>query len=112
MTRVWRELSATLGGVESFDGWGPWQLDRDVRVLSTPDYEVDLDDCLSSAQTLDWILQVADKPGTDDATIAGLVRAMIDVLDPQSTLCSGGKGKRLTRKQIAALVRDAPAGDL
>jgi ABC-type transport system involved in cytochrome c biogenesis ATPase subunit len=96
--------------MQSSGGWGPWQLDRDVRALrmGDTDYEVDLDRCLTSAETLDWILQVADKADADDATIAGLVRALTDVLDPQATLCSGGRSRRLTMAQVAELVRRAP----
>ena len=65
-------------------------------VLGNPEtgawsYEVDLEDCTTSAQALDWIMQVASKTWATDAVIAGLVRAIRDVLNPQSTLCSFGK---------------------
>jgi hypothetical protein len=50
--------SCTVGYVGSYGEFrwvGPWQLDRDVRVLRMrdADYEVDLDRCLTSAETLD-----------------------------------------------------------
>ena len=54
-------------------------------------YEIDLERCRTSAQVLDWIMQVASKIWATDAVIAGLVRALNDVLDPQATLCSFGQ---------------------
>jgi hypothetical protein len=76
-------------------------------------YEVDLERCLSSAEVLDWICQIAGKDWTDDstvanATLAGLVRAINDVLNPQAHLCSSGQSKRLDPRQISELVRKAP----
>ncbi len=109
------------------DDWGPWRLDPEVRVLYPVwpyRYEVDLDDCTTSAEVLDWIIQVAEKGWasaehggndpdhnpdgwTDDAVLAGLVRALDDVLHPQAFLCSSGKSKRLGRRRIAELVAQA-----
>jgi hypothetical protein len=107
--------------------WAPWRLDPEVRVLYPVwpyRYEVDLDRCTSSAEMLDWIIQIAEKEWassehggddpahnpdgwTDDAILAGLVRALDDVLHPQAYLCSCGTSKRLSRRSIAALVRSA-----
>jgi len=91
--------------------WGPWRLDRATRVLYPVKpyrYEVDLDDCTTSAQVLDWIIQVAEKTWADDATIAGLIRALDDVLHPQAHLCSSGASKTLNKAKIRALVRETP----
>jgi hypothetical protein len=90
--------------------WGPWHLDHNTRVLYVEEsngyrYEVDLDDCLSSAQVLDWICQIAGKTWADDTTLAGLVRAIDDVLTPQAHLCSSGQDKRITERQVAERVR-------
>lgn len=98
--------------------WGPWRLDPEIRVLYPVwpyRYEVDLDKCLSSAQVLDWVCQIAgktwgqdpDAPWSDDAIVAGLVRALDDVLHPQGQLCSFGMSRRLSKRKIAALVRRA-----
>jgi hypothetical protein len=104
--------------------WGPWRLDPETRVLYPVwpyRYEVDLDACTTSAEVLDWIIQVAQKGWasaehggngpehnpdgwTDDAILAGLVRALDDVLHPQANLCSFGASKRLSRRRIVALV--------
>jgi hypothetical protein len=92
-------------------GWGPWQLDRHTRVLraTTGDdrYEVDLDNCTSSGETLDWIYQIANKPWANDEIIAGLIRAIGDVLNPQENLCPHGNDFRLTPDAIQTLVRRA-----
>ena len=53
-------------------------------------YEVDLERCRTSAQVLDWIMQVASKQWSTDAIVASLVRAINDLLAPQATLCSFG----------------------
>lgn len=95
---------------ESHGDWGPWRLDKSVYVLfpTTPyRYEVDLEDCTTSAEVLDWIFQIAGKTWADDATIAGLVRALDDILHPQATLCSSGQSRSLTRSDVRALVRRA-----
>jgi hypothetical protein len=89
---------------------GPWRLDPAARVLYPVEpyrYEIDLDTCTSSAEVLDWISQVAGKTWADDTTVAGLIRALDDVLVPQAHLCSSGRAKRLSRRRIAELVGQA-----
>lgn len=89
--------------------WGPWMLDTERYVLFaatvSEEYEVDLDDCTSSAEVLDWICQVSSKEWADDAVVAGLVRALADVLEPQANLCSNGDEGRLTSEAVRALIR-------
>lgn len=46
-----------------------------------PTTRVDLERCLSSADILDWILQVDGRSGDDQVTV-GLVRALEDLLSP------------------------------
>jgi hypothetical protein len=88
-------------------------LDTDVLVLRTGriegGYEVDLEQCLDSAQVLDWIFQAAGKTWGDDRTITGLVNALDDVLDPQAALCSWGKGKTITKAQAREMALAAQA---
>lgn len=76
-------------------------------------YEVDLDACTSSAQVLDWICQLAgktgaawagDDPGVHKAMVAGLVQALIDVLQPQANLCGCGIGREITGAAVRELV--------
>ena len=51
---------------------------------------VDLDRCTTSAEVLDWILQIRHKTWTTDQDVADLVHALDDVLRPQAKLCSWG----------------------
>lgn len=75
---------------------GGWRLDRKRLCLVLHDarcpwrYEVDLERCKTSAQMLDWIMQVAMKAWTTNEIIAGLVLALRSYLRPQATLCSFG----------------------
>ena len=76
---------------------GGWRFIADARVLELHDaegrwfYEVDLERCRTSAEVLDWIIQVSQKTWATDARLAGLVRALDEILNPQATLCSFGK---------------------
>jgi hypothetical protein len=93
-------------------GWGPWTLNHLIfalEMLERPDrftYCIDLEQCTTSAEVLDWICQVAAKTWADDATLAGLVRALADVLHPQGTLCSSGQSRRLSKARIRQQVRE------
>ena len=89
--------------------WGGWKLDG--CELAYPvyggggEYPVDLTRFTSSAQVLDMIMQVAGKKWATDKCVAGLVRALDDLLQPQAHLCSGGSDKRITRTQIKKLLK-------
>jgi hypothetical protein len=94
---------STLGPVK----WGEWELDRARLVLMHTagyGYEVDLEDCTTSAQVLDWIMQIAGKNWGTRKCVGGLVEALNDLLRPQANLCSFGADKTLTRERIAELV--------
>jgi len=89
--------------------WGPWNLDPSTAVLWTAAggyrYEVDLERCRTSAEVLDWILQIAKKTwGEPPPVVAGLVRALDDVLEGQAPFCSFGASKRLPRAAILTRV--------
>jgi hypothetical protein len=103
-------------------GWGCWRLkpqtyELEARVslfVDRPDcrYEVDLEDCRTSAEVLDWVMQVAHKAWASSEVIAGLVHALDDLLQPQGTLCSSGIDKHLTtvavRSRVAKFAREHP----
>ena len=76
-------------------GWGPWRLNTATLTIELHhqqrDYGVDLDRCRSAAEVLDWIAQVAQKTWASDAILAGLVRAVDDILHPQAHLCPSGQ---------------------
>lgn len=102
--------------------WGPWHLDAAQRMLwpgaGGYRYELDLDQATNAAQLLDWVCEVTGRQwgrdsAEDDAVVAGLVRALVDVLHPQANLCSWGRARRLSRPQLRSLVSRAgglPAG--
>lgn len=96
--------------------WGPWRLRTETyELINTQQggggygYEVDLERCVTSAETLDWICQVAHKAWETPEVLAGLVHAMNDVLRPQKHLCSGGQSKELSSTRVQELVREAAA---
>lgn len=92
------------------DSWGPWRLHLQTYVLyhaAKNYYYVDLEECTTSARVLDRIIQVSKKPWADDATVAGLIRALGDVLSPQRELCSFGTSKHLAKTRIRELARQA-----
>ena len=86
--------------------WGAWRLDDD-HLCNGDDYCFDLSDVTSSAEMLDMIMQISGKPWADDACLAGLVRALDDIFDPQALLCSCGKHKRITASKVRARLKRA-----
>lgn len=66
------------------------------------EYEIDLDECSTSAEVLDWIAQVAGKIWATDAVVADLVRALDDVLALQENLCGSGQSRKLKIKEWLA----------
>jgi hypothetical protein len=88
--------------------WGSWRLKS--YSLAHDRYWVDLERCLSSAQVLDWIAQVAGKSWATDEVLAGLVRALNDVLYLQGHLCGWGVDHELSKAQVRKLVRDYRKG--
>jgi hypothetical protein len=128
--REWRTaagvvaLADDMSPFKGYGSWEPWHLDAGQLTLWTEAggyrYDVDLDECRSSAQVLDWICQIAGKQwGSTEAEhsqiVAGLVNALIGVLHPQANLCSFGNGRRLTKARVrylasrAAHITDVPA---
>jgi hypothetical protein len=82
--------------------WGPWKLNCSNYTLEHPNgYYVDLERCLTSAQVLDHICQITQKKwGSDDRLVAGLVRALIELLWPQGWLCGSGISREMTRLEV------------
>ncbi|MFI7705228.1 hypothetical protein [Nonomuraea sp. NPDC049480] len=101
-------------GAISDTRWNGWRLKPSTYVLELVRdgnfvYEVDLDRCLDSAETLDWIMQVSGKEFYRldmGAVISGLIYAIDDVIDPQRRMCSFGSSTRLTQKEVRAAVRE------
>jgi len=72
--------------------WGQWEYDPKFLVLShgLTGYEVDLERCGTSAQTLDWIAQISHKTWSSAEDVGQLVKAMDELLHFQSRLCGSG----------------------
>jgi hypothetical protein len=83
------------------NNFGAWRLNRDLMVLVTtpPDqeseYQVDLEQCVNPAQTLDWIMQVASKGWATSKIVGDLVMAINTIMVPQEYLCSFGKNQTI-----------------
>jgi hypothetical protein len=80
--------------------FGTWRLKRRTMVLVTTEpgyeYEVDLEECTTPAQTLDWIMQVAGKPWGTPQVVGDLALAINTVMIPQENLCSFGHNLTIT----------------
>jgi hypothetical protein len=95
--------------------WGPWRLDPTTCTVHLPHphwdnedvYYIPLTHCTTSAHVLDRICQVAAKTWCTDTQLAGLIRALDDILAPQGTLCSFGRSTTLTEAEIRTRVRQA-----
>jgi hypothetical protein len=88
--------------------WGGWRLEGLELLFPAYTggcYPIDVQRFTSSAQMLDMIMQIAHKTWADDECLAGLVRALNELLQPQAHLCSCGGDKRLTAAQIRQLVK-------
>lgn len=86
--------------------WGPWRMSDDGTRLEREwddpirHYWVDLQRCTTSAEVLDSIMHASRASFADDAALAGLVRALDDVLNPMANLCSGGEPKTLSTRRL------------
>ncbi len=88
-----------------------WAYDAENLTLtyrgeSGHEYEVDLETCTTSAQLLDRIFQVSNK-GFHPAAAGEFLEWLDFILNPQGTLCSGGKeqGQVVVRDRIRGFAR-------
>ena len=68
--------------------WCGWALKTETRELinaERPDYGIDMDEITTSAELLDWIMQLHER-----TNIEGLVQALDDILHIQHNYCSFG----------------------
>jgi len=108
------EIAKFRGGFypPDLEDWGTWRVDPTNYTLvagTWRTYYVDLERCLTSAEVLDWIMQVDGKRFATRDVLAGLVRALDWLLEPQATLCSFGGDKSLSREQLRERVDRAVA---
>jgi hypothetical protein len=84
--------------------WGLWTYDpATVTIEHDKEYQVDLERCRTSAETLDWIFQLHNRTWTRPEDVGYLVMAMHALLRPQATLCSMGHDKRID--DVKAVIR-------
>lgn len=75
----------------------PWKFDSQNLTLNLfqegkgQRYYIDLEKCRTSAEVLDWVMQVASKPWATDQILGSFIRELNRLLDPQGNLCSGGE---------------------
>ncbi len=80
-----------------------------VLTHTSENYEIDLEDCGSSAQMLDWIFQICSKAWATPQDLGDLVQALNDLLRPQATICSFGTDKKLdVKKHLTSLKTGQP----
>jgi|SRR6516164_8959626 hypothetical protein len=89
--------------------WGGWRrVGHGLGYPRPPNkamYVVDLERFTASSVMLDFIMQVAKKTWATDECLAGLVRALNEIIEPQAHLCSGWTDKRLTPGQLQQILR-------
>lgn len=89
--------------------WGSWRLVPENLTLEHDNtYYIDLEDMTNSAEMLDWIFQVRDKPWATAEVMSDLLRAFYDILDPQANLSSFGAEK--TADSVALVKAFVEAG--
>lgn len=93
-----------LTGVSS-PGWGGWSYLPGLYTLRYPNgYEIDLTRFTKPAEALDWICQIAGKTWATDEVLAGLVRAINVMVEPQAVLCPWGQAQQLSGDELQELL--------
>lgn len=91
-------------GIEAHQKWGNWTFIESNLTLEykggkehpEDQYDVDLEECRTSAEMLDYIMQIASKTWANNDMIADLIRALNACLRPQANLCSFGVSKYIS----------------
>jgi len=68
-------------------------------------YCLDLERCLTSSQTLDWIFQISGKDWATQALLGLIIKALDAALSPQASLCCGGADLRIKQADIRNIVK-------
>ena len=68
-------------------------------------YEIDLETCRDSSNVLDWICQISGK-GWGRASVADLVEAFRDLVDPQRNFCSFGTDRYVPLGEMKAFLHE------
>jgi len=99
--------------------WNGWELDNSFPgfpyltrsgLIPAADYPIGLDRARTCAGALDSLIHASKYCDGDDAALAGLVRAMDDVMNLQSSMCSFGRPRRMPSRELARRAAAAAAG--
>lgn len=81
----------------TYKEWNGWVLEEDggptTVTLSYPpaaDYWIPVGQLRTSAQVLDWVVQISQKNWATDACLGGLVLALDAILNLQANFCGSG----------------------
>jgi hypothetical protein len=67
-------------------------------------YYIDLEQCLTSSQVLDWIAQLEGKAWVSVSLLGLIAKVLCIALDPQANLCSFGHNIEIKQSKIKGLV--------
>ena len=88
-----------------------WEYDADVRVLRYDYYEVDLERMRTSAEVLDWIVQVSHKGAWGTPKVVGdLVRLVDAILGLQQNYCGRAMDSEPSGDVAELIAKRFPAG--
>ncbi len=78
--------------------WNGWEYDPEIGCLRydvvpkpAPRYLIQMERCRTSAEVLNWLVQVQKKEWAGDTCVAGLLAALDYLLNLQGSLCGSGK---------------------
>jgi len=73
--------------------FGNWTFDEKALTLCYKEHQycVDLRECKTSAELLDWICHISESTWASQDDVGAFVRAVNVLIQPQSTLCCEGK---------------------
>lgn len=81
--------------IEGERQFGNWTFDPTAQTLEhAGGYWVPLNEMVTSANTLDYIFQIAGKSWASEEDIGYFIALLAATIDPQATLCSFGKDQR------------------
>ena len=94
--------------------WGQWRLVADTHEMEHDDapwYGVDVDRCVTAAETLDWIVQLARKSWCSSKDVGDFVRALDQIADGlQGAVCPFGRSRRVNMRVLVDEYLEEAAG--
>jgi len=83
-----------------------WVYDRRSRMVIYKEsgYDVPMWNCNTSAQILDWIIQLSQKEWEAPDALLGFIRMVNYLIDIQAHLCPGGESKFLKLTELTQIL--------